>query len=554
MTVARCARKTILLLSLLLSLAAPVVANDSPNLDVVHRIKREAFDRSEVMKHLFYLTDVHGPRLTGSPGYDEAARWIVDRANEWGLSNAALETWGPFGRGWSASYFSAHLQEPRYSSLIGVPLAWSPGTAGVARGVPVLAPIPSVLATRRDAELDTARRELDAYIERWRGKLQGALVLLRHPRHLDTMDDPPSRRFSAEQLATRALAPDPSEPIIIDPDEPVVPEDPYDRRRFSAQLPRKARLRLRERRHALLYELNRFLVDEGVRLAIYPSARGDGGTIFPPRVARHSKEAIEPPPSIALTPEHYNRIARLVQAELSPVVDVEVRAQFHDATLDSANVVAEIPGGSRAEELVLIGAHLDDVSYATGATDNAAGCAVMMEVMRILKALDLELDRTVRMVLWSGEEQGLLGSRAYVARHFGDAETGAVLPDHAKVSAYYNLDNGTGKIRGIYLQGNDLVRPVFSAWLAPFRDLGATTISIRKTFGTDHLSFDAVGLPGFQFVQDPVEYSSRTHHSNMDVYDRVQAADLMQASAIIASFVYHTANRQELLPRKPGPP
>jgi carboxypeptidase Q len=552
MTVARSASKTILLLSLVLCLALPAGANDGPNLEVVHRIKREAFDRSEVMKHLFYLTDVYGPRLTGSPGYDDAAQWVVDRANEWGLSNAALEPWGPFGRGWSASYFSAHLLEPRYSSLIGVPLAWSPGTEGVVRGVPVLAPIPRVLASRRDADLDAARRALDTYIERWRGKLEGSLVLLRHPRHLDTIDEAPSRRFTSEQLATRTKAPDPSEPIDIDPDDPVVPEDPYDRGRFSAQLSPAARLRFRERRNALLYELNRFLVDEGVRLVIHPSAFGDGGTIFPPRVARHPKEAIDPPPSIALTPEHYNRMARLLQAGVSPVLEVEVRAQFHDSTLDSTNVVAEIPGGSRADELVLIGAHLDDVSYATGATDNAAGCAVMMEVMRILKTLDLELARTVRMVLWSGEEQGLLGSRAYVAKHFGDSKTGVMLPDHGNVSAYYNLDNGTGKIRGIYLQGNDLVRPVFSAWLAPFRDLGATTISIRKTFGTDHLAFDAVGLPGFQFVQDPVEYGSRTHHSNMDVYDRVQAADLMQASAIIASFVYQTANRPELLPRKPG--
>ena len=178
----------------------------------------------------------------------------------------------------------------------------------------------------------------------------------------------------------------------------------------------------------------------------------------------------------------------------------------------------------------------------------------MMEVMRILKVLDLELDRTVRMVLWSGEEQGLLGSRAYVAEHFGDAESGVLKPAQAKVSAYYNLDNGTGKVRGIYLQSNDLVRPLFSSWLAPFRDLGATTVSIRDTFGTDHLAFDAVGIPGFQFIQDPVEYQSRTHHSNMDAYDRVQAADLMQASAVIASFVYQTANRDDLLPRKPGSP
>ena len=266
----------------------------------------------------------------------------------------------------------------------------------------------------------------------------------------------------------------------------------------------------------------------------------------------HEDKAVEPPPSIALTPEHYNRLARLVERGEACRVEVEVRAQFHEEQ-EPANVVAEILGGSKADEVVVIGAHFDDVVYSTGATDNATGCAVMMEAMRILKELDLQMDRTVRMVLWTGEEQGLLGSKAYVKEYFGDPQTMDLQPAHAKVSAYYNLDNGTGKIRGVYLQENDMVRPIFRAWLAPFADLGATTLTIRNTGGTDHLSFDQVGIPGFQFIQDPVEYGSRTHHSNMDVYDRVQAGDLMQASAIIASFVYHTANRDELLPRKPLP-
>jgi Zn-dependent M28 family amino/carboxypeptidase len=260
-----------------------------------------------------------------------------------------------------------------------------------------------------------------------------------------------------------------------------------------------------------------------------------------------------PPPSISLTPEHYNRVVRLVRHGQPATLEVEVEAQMHTDDLAGANVVAEILGSERADELVMIGAHYDDVVYATGATDNAAGCAVMMEVMRILKALELPLDRTVRMVLWTGEEEGLLGSKAYVKEHFGDPRTMELTAEQEKVSAYYNLDNGTGKIRGVYLQGNDMVRPIFNDWLGPFKDHGASTLTIRNTGGTDHLSFDAVGIPGFQFIQDPVEYWSITHHSNMDVYDRVVPADLMQAAAIIATFVYQTANRDEMMPRKPLP-
>jgi carboxypeptidase Q len=230
-----------------------------------------------------------------------------------------------------------------------------------------------------------------------------------------------------------------------------------------------------------------------------------------------------------------------------------VQSRFNDDGKEAYNVVAEIPGGKKADEVVMLGAHLDSWHAGTGATDNAAGCAVMLEAMRILKTLQLPLDRTVRLALWTGEEQGIYGSRAYVKSHFADPVTMNVLPDHAKLAAYFNVDNGTGKIRGVYLQGNDMVRPIFESWLAPFADLGARTLTIRDTDGTDHLSFDAVGLPGFQFIQDPVDYSTRTHHSELDVYDHIQPADLMQASAIVASFVHNAANRPEKLPRKPLP-
>jgi Zn-dependent M28 family amino/carboxypeptidase len=235
-------------------------------------------------------------------------------------------------------------------------------------------------------------------------------------------------------------------------------------------------------------------------------------------------------------------------------MELEIDAQFFDDRTDSVNVIGEIPGGAKRDEVVMIGAHLDSWQGGTGATDNAAGSAVMLEVMRILKELKLPMDRTVRIGLWSGEEQGLLGSRAYVKEHFADTADMKVKPEHAKLSGYFNVDNGSGKIRGVYLQGNDRMRPIFEAWLKPFTDMGATTVSIRDTTGTDHQSYDAVGLPGFQFIQDRLDYFTRTHHSNMDVYDRVQRDDLQQMAAIVASFVYNAATRPELLPREPLPP
>jgi Zn-dependent M28 family amino/carboxypeptidase len=264
-------------------------------------------------------------------------------------------------------------------------------------------------------------------------------------------------------------------------------------------------------------------------------------------------EAAVPPPIVVLAPESYARLVRLLAKGVPVRVALEVQAKFHDDAPDASNVVAEIPGGRKREEVVMLGAHLDSWHAGTGATDNAAGCAVALEAVRILKTLGLAMDRSVRIALWSGEEQGLLGSRAYVKQHFADPLTMERRPAHARLAAYFNVDNGTGRIRGVYLQGNDMVRPIFEAWLQPFQDLGATTLTLADTGGTDHKAFDAVGLPGFQFIQDPVDYETRTHHSDLDVYDHAVASDLMQASAVLASFVYHAATRQEMLPRKPLP-
>jgi len=303
----------------------------------------------------------------------------------------------------------------------------------------------------------------------------------------------------------------------------------------------------------LLYAVNRAYAAREAPLAALLPARGDDGTIFTdggyPRAT-----GVAQLPMVHVSGEHYGRMARILEKGIPVTLALDM-ANTRTPDAESFNIVAEIPGTDPAlkDEVVMLGAHFDSWHAGTGATDNASGSAAMMEAMRILKTAGLTMRRTVRLALWTGEEQGILGSRGYVKNHFADPVTMKTLPEHAKLSGYFNIDNGTGKIRGVYLQGNDMMRPVFKAWLAPFEDMGATTISIQDTGGTDHLPFDSVGLPGFQFIQDPLDYSSRTHHSNIDVYDHVQEGDLMQAAAILASFVYDAATRPEMLPRKPLP-
>ncbi len=534
--------------ALLIALVAlPLAAQENVDLEAVHRIRQEALKRSKVMDHLFHLVEVHGPRITGSPGYQGAAEWAASRLTEYGLTGAKLEKWGPFGQGWSRSYFSAHLTAPQYEMLIGVPLGWTPSTDGVVEGTPVLAPL------ERHGQFERDEDSIDKFIAKHKGRLGGKIVMLAGLKTVKPHEELELHRFTAEELSERATAPPGVEPIdFLDP-ELEIPEEPEKRRDFFAQAPAWFYQWRRDESKRIQGKLNSFLVDEGVKLVILPAAKGDGGTVFPPRMGDRDPDFPVPPPAIAVTPEQYNRVYRLVDRGVEAKVEVEVRATLHRDTLDSVNVIAEIPGGEKAGEVVMLGGHLDSTAAALGATDNGAGCAVMMEAVRILKKLDLPLARTVRIALWGGEEQGLLGSKAYVKEHFGNPENMQLTAEHANLSAYFNVDNGTGKIRGVYLQENDLVRPVFESWLRPFHDLGAQTLSIRNTGGTDHLSFNAVGLPGFQFIQDPVEYETRTHHSNMDAYDRAQPADLMQAAAIVASFVYHAANREEMMPRKPLP-
>jgi carboxypeptidase Q len=504
----------------LLCLASFCAGQEKVDLSAVHRIKSEAFENSKVMDVAFYLTDVHGPRMTNTPQLRQAADWASKWLQEQGLSNVKLEKWGPYGRGWMFNRFSAHMIEPRYSPLIGFPLAWSASTNGVVTGEPMLAVIRS-----------------EADMEKFKGKLKGKIVLTSAIRNVAPQTAAPATRYTDAQLTE-----------LMNPPTPGGGAGPNE----AALLARIAPFTTMADYTKFRNKLRQFLVDEGVALAI-ESGRGEAGTVFGQSASTREKKDPIAVPTAVLAVEHYNRIARLVQKKIPVKVEFDIKSQVFDDSADDINVIAEIPGTSKKDEVVMIGAHFDSWHGGTGATDNAAGSAVMMEAMRILKALNLKTNRTIRLALWTGEENGLLGSKAYVKEHFGDPETMKLTDGHAKLAAYFNLDNGTGKIRGVYLQGNDMVRPIFESWLEPFKDYGAKTVTIRNTGGTDHLSFHAVGLPGFQFVQDGIEYSSRTHHSNMDTYDRLVPADLMQAAAVVATFAYHAANREEMLPRVPLP-
>jgi carboxypeptidase Q len=528
----------------------PVAAQDVVDLTLVDRIKAEAFDRSKVMDHLYYLTDVYGPRLTGSPEYAEAAKWAEDRLKGYGLVNVHTESWGPFGRSWSAKQYSVELTEPRYQQLNAAPLAWSSPTNGPVSGELVIAPL---RLTFMDGPKKTEER-LKEFETKWTGKLRGKIVLLSEPHPPAEQKNPQFRRYTDAELSNLSNAPEPvSRMTAKEFEQAEWPENPEDVQKFFARIPPSMMDKIYDRYEALVAERGAMLARQGVLAVLTEDNRAHEGMVFAEAAGGQKSTTAMAPPTFVITAEQYDRIARNVEKKSPVHVRLNLRAAVSDKDVDGLNIIGEIPGGAKKDEIVMLGAHFDSWHTATGATDNGAGSAVMIEVMRILKALNLKLDRTVRIGLWGGEEEGLLGSRAYVTQHFADPETMKLQPEHAKLSGYFNLDNGSGKIRGVFLQGHEAMRPLFQAWLAPFRDLGVTTISIRNTGGTDHLSFDAVGLPGFQFIQDPLDYGTITHHSSMDTYDHAIPADLMQASAVIATVVYEAANRDKMLPRRDLP-
>jgi hypothetical protein len=532
--------------------SAPAAKVYSAPKEAIDKIKDEGMNRSQVMATLSYLTDVIGGRLTNSPNMKRANEWTRDKMKEWGMVNAKLEAWGPFGRGWSLKGFSAQVIEPQAIPVIAYPKAWSPSTKG---------------AVTAEVVFFDARSEGD--LDKFRGKLNGKIVLISNTRELKAEEKPLSVRLSDEDLKK-----------IVDPSsEPQRPPQPT----LTEEEQKK------QRELALFNNFKRpnFLLAEGAAVLVDNSRIGSGGTLFvqsaavvqdaPADMANFNFRNFAQPykkeseakmlPQMTMATEDYNRLVRMIKQGVAPKMTVDIQTQYHDEDLMGYNTVAEIPGTDPTlkSEIVMLGGHLDSWHSSTGATDNAAGCAVAMEAARILIASGLKPRRTIRVALWSGEEQGLNGSREYVKQHFGEMKGGnqsrtpdpnAPKPelvkgaDYEKLSAYYNLDNGTGKIRGVYMQGNSAVRPYFETWLAPFSDMGAKTLTLANTGGTDHLSFDRIGLPGFQFIQDEIEYDTRTHHSNQDNYDRIQADDMKQAATVIAAFVYQTAMMDEKLPRK----
>lgn len=478
----------------------------------VARIKTEGFQNSQVMEIASYLTDVHGPRLTGSPGLKAASEWSRNRLSESGLVNARLEPWGAFGSGWSVKKVSVEMMSPQYAPVIAYPKAWTPGTKGVLEASPTLVQINN-----------------KSDINKYKGKLRGALVMNGNPTRPNPHFQADARRLTQDLTALSQTATPGSPNSYKEEDE--------DWGKVKSQQ----------------NEITSFFHQEGIAALIEPSSR-DHGVV---RVGTQSYKLGNPHvsfPVLVMAREHYGRIARLLGKNIPVQLRIEVQTAIHAEDTIGYNVIAEIPGADPRlkDEVVMLGAHLDSWHAGTGATDNAAGCAIMMEAARILKATGLKPRRTIRVALWTGEEQGYYGSIGYVKKHFGDPDTLKLLPEHEKLSAYFNLDNGTGRIRGIYIQGNEAVKPIFEAYLRPFHYLGATTVTAENTGGTDHMPFEALGLPGFQFIQDPIEYDSRTHHTNMDVYEALLEDDLKQASVIIAAFVYHTFIRDERLPRKSG--
>ena len=504
-------------LLVLASSAQPLVAQEAVDLDMVTRIRVEGLEHSQVMDTLWHLTDRYGPRLTNSPQQRLAAEWAVGRLEEFGLANAAIEPWGEFGMGWSFERCVVEMTSPIYMPLIAFPKAWTAGTDGELSGEPVLVAV------------DTPD-ELEAF----RGQLAGRIVLAGKPLDVASPWEPLAERYDAASLAELEAAPEPGAP--------------------SAWAGRRAEYRARralDRAQAALFG------EEGVALVVVPDGgrRNDYGVVMLGSGGSYDPSEPRALPQVVVSTEQYNRLARLIQHGETIAMRAEVATTFHEDDLVASNIVAELPGfdPDLRDEVVMLGAHFDSWHPGTGATDNGSSCAVMMEAMRILATIGLPPRRTIRVALWTGEEQGLLGSKGYVAEHFGDRRSMQLLPEHARLAAYFNLDNGGGKVRGVYQQGNAAVAPIFEAWLAPFHDLGATTLTMRDTGGTDHLSFDAIGLPGFQFIQDEIDYSSRTHHTNMDLYERVVPGDVMQAAVLAASFAWHAAMRDERLPRKPLP-
>jgi hypothetical protein len=528
--------------------AGPLAAQSPEPIDAVAiaKIRDEGLNRSQVMDHMFWLTDRYGPRLTGSPEFEEAGDWVVKKLNEWGLASVRKERF-QFGRGWSLVKFHATMTAPRVMPIIGVPKAWTAGTKG-----PVTADVvfPSIAS-----EADAAK---------YKGQLRGKIVLTQPARAVRMLDGPIVLRMTDEngKWIEEALTMPPPRGGGAGRAGAAGAAGAGAAGGAGAAAPAGGR---GGRGGAGGFNVNDFYKAEGV-VALFDrgansdmsaggsdltwqTQRTDGGTIFVQSGGSAQGAPDATLPQVTLAVEHYNRMVRLLERRVPVTVELNVQTAFREESQPNGfNILGEIPGTDKADEIVVIGAHFDSWHGGTGATDNASGCAAMMEVMRILKTADLRPRRTVRIGLWGAEEGGLLGSRFYTEQHLGTLA--APKPELAKTSAYFNIDNGTGRIRGIWMQSNAAVKPIFQEWIRPLKDLGVEILGPRSVASTDHTRFDSLGVPAFQFIQERYEYNSRTHHSNMDVYDRVQAEDMKQMATVAAIFAWHAANREEKLPRK----
>ena len=543
-------RATLLLTALsLVSLSAQTAERvDSA---AIAKIRDEGLTRSQVMEHMFWLTDAYGPRLSGSPAMEQAGDWTVKTLQSWGLQNVRKERFA-FGRGWSLGKFHATMMAPQVMPIIGMPKAWTTSTPGVVTA-------------------DVVRPQITnaAEAEKYKGQLRGKIVLSQPARDVRLLEGPVVLRYA-------------DDPKWIEEALSVPPARGGGAGAAGAAGGAGGRAggagggRAGGARGGgaaggdAPFNINNFYKAEGV-VAIFDrgangdmqaggsdlswqTQRTDGGTVFVSSQTgggRNTAPADAGLPQVTLAVEHYNRMVRLLDHQVPVRVELNVEAKFHEETPaqgNSFNIIGELPGTDLANEIVLIGGHFDSWHGATGATDNATGCAAMMEALRIIKTSGLRPRRTIRIALWGSEEQGLLGSREYANKYLGTQDQPG--PEHAKHSAYFNLDNGTGRIRGIWMQQNEAVRPIFQEWIKPLKDLGVEILGPRSVASTDHTNIDRTGVPGFQFVQERLEYNSRTHHSNMDFYDRVQVEDMKQVATVAAVFVWQTATRDQLLPRK----
>ena len=471
--------------------AGSLAAQEPLDLDMIARIKAEATERSQVVSIFNHLTNVIGPRLTGSPAFLRSAEWSAGRFTGMDLSDVRLESW-EFGRGWTLEGLVLEMTAPRYFPLFGYPEAWTPSTAGVLDGEPVY------IGDWTEDDVRTRAAEI-----------RGRVVLASRPQEAFITED-------------RVQPADADEPVRIGAPRSLRPSSSIDRRALAG----------------LLQEV-------GAGAVLRPN-QGEHGTVF---VLGRRSTADGAAPTVILAAEHYNMIVRLIESGELVRLKVRVDARYHENDTNGYNVLAEIPGvdPELGDEVVMVGAHLDSWHSATGASDNADAVASLLEAARILSALGVQPRRTIRFALWGGEEQGLLGSRYHVSEHFGDDD----VESRAKLSVYFNHDPGTGAIYGWYMEGNAAAKTIFDAWLEPLKEVGARRNVIDRIGSTDHVSFIRAGLPGFNTLQDYVDYDVRTHHTNTDFYERLSEEDLQEAAIVLATFLYHAAMRDEKIPRVP---